>query len=73
MFRHQLCHPRGACFVTLPNYVSTIASFAKINKILKLSNTIKFNTFNNHTLLIILLINTVFVTDCIYGHHTDFL
>ena len=41
MFRHQMCHPQGACFVTLPNYVSTIAAVVKINKIfktLKLSN-----------------------------------
>ena len=45
MFRHQMCHPQGACFVTLPNYVSTTAAVVKINKvfkILKLSNVIKW-------------------------------
>ena len=45
MFRHQMCHPQGAFFVTLLNYVSKIASFAKINKVfetLKLSNVIKW-------------------------------
>ena len=26
MFRHQMCHPQGACFVTLLNYISTIAA-----------------------------------------------
>ena len=44
MFRHQMCHPQGACFVTSPNYISTIAAFAKINEVfktLKLSSVIK--------------------------------
>ena len=44
MFRHQMCHPQGACFITLPNYVSKIAALLKINKVfkaLKLSNVIK--------------------------------
>ena len=42
MFRHQMCHPQGA-FITLPNFISTIAALDKINKIfktLKLSNMI---------------------------------
>jgi hypothetical protein len=26
MFRQQMCHPQGACFVTLLNYISTIAA-----------------------------------------------
>ena len=45
MFRHKLCHPQGAFFVNLPNYVSTIATLARINKIfktLKLSSVIKW-------------------------------
>ena len=25
MFRHQMFHPQGACFVTLLNYISTVA------------------------------------------------
>ena len=33
MFRHKICHPQGTCFVTLPNYISTIAALAKINKV----------------------------------------
>ena len=40
-----MCHPQGACFVTLPNYLSTVASLVKINKIfktLKFSNVIKY-------------------------------
>ena len=36
MFRHQMCHPQGICFVTkLPNYISTIAALVKINEIFK--------------------------------------
>ena len=45
MFRHQMCHPQGACLVTLLNYLSTIAVLAKINEVfktLKLSNVIKW-------------------------------
>ena len=45
MFRHQMCHPQAACFVTLLNYISTIAALVKINKTfktLKLSNMIKW-------------------------------
>ena len=45
MFQHQMCHPHGAYFVTLPNYISTIAAHVKINKAfktLKLSNMIKW-------------------------------
>ena len=45
MFRHNMYHPQGACFVTLPNYISTIAALAKINgvfKTLKLCNVIKW-------------------------------
>ena len=45
MFRHQMCHPQGACLVTLLNYISTIAVLAKINEVfktLKLSNVIKW-------------------------------
>ena len=34
MFRHQMCHPQGDCFVTLLNYASTIAALAKINKLI---------------------------------------
>ena len=44
MFRHQMCRPQEACFVTLPNYVSKIAAVVKISnpfKILKLSKMIK--------------------------------
>ena len=26
MFRHQMCHPQGACFVTSLNYIGTIAA-----------------------------------------------
>ena len=33
MFRHQMCHPQGACFVTLLNYIGTIAALAKINSL----------------------------------------
>ena len=45
MFLHQMCHPQGACFVTLLNYISTIAALAKIDKVLKtlkLSSVIKW-------------------------------
>jgi hypothetical protein len=35
MFRHQMCHPQGRLFVTLPNYISTIAALVKINKVFK--------------------------------------
>ena len=45
MFRHQMCHPQGACFITLPNYTSTIAAVVKCNKIfitLKLYSVIKW-------------------------------
>jgi hypothetical protein len=45
MFRQQVCHPQGARFVTMLNYISTIAALAKINKIfkiLKLSSVIKW-------------------------------
>ena len=45
MLRHQMCHPQGACSVTLLNYISTIAVLAKINKVfktLKLSSVIKW-------------------------------
>jgi hypothetical protein len=35
MFRQQMCHPQGAYFVTLLNYIITIAAFIKINKSLK--------------------------------------
>ena len=30
MFRHQMCHPQGACFVTLLNYISTIAALLQL-------------------------------------------
>ena len=43
MFRHQMCHLQGA-FITLLNYINTIAAVIKINKIfktLKLSRVIK--------------------------------
>ena len=30
MFRHQLCHPQGACFFTLLNYMSIIAVLAAV-------------------------------------------
>ena len=45
MFRHQMCHPQAARFITLPNYISTIAALVKINKAfktLKLPNVIKW-------------------------------
>ena len=45
MFRHPMCHPQGACSVTLLNYIGTIAALVKINKAfetLKLSNLIKW-------------------------------
>ena len=32
MFRHKMCHPQGACFVTLINYIRKIAAPVKINK-----------------------------------------
>jgi hypothetical protein len=37
MFRHQMCHPQGACCVILPNYV-TLLQFYKhnYNKYIKL-------------------------------------
>ena len=44
MFRQQMCHPQGAGFITLQNYIRTIASLVGINKdfkTLKLSNFIK--------------------------------
>ena len=49
MFRHQMCHPQGAYFATLLNYVSTISALAKINEVfktLKLSNVIKRSLLN---------------------------
>ena len=45
MFRLQMCHPQVPGFVTLLNYISTIAVLAKINKVfktLKLSGVIKW-------------------------------
>ena len=44
MFRHRMCHPQGACFVTLPNYINKIAALKinKVFKILKLSDVIKW-------------------------------
>ena len=33
MFRHQMCHHQGAWFVTLLNYISTIAAIVKIKKV----------------------------------------
>jgi hypothetical protein len=30
MFRHQMCHPLGAFFITLPNYISTIAALLQL-------------------------------------------
>jgi hypothetical protein len=39
MFRHQICHPQEACFVTLLNYTSTIAALAKSNKVFKTLNS----------------------------------
>ena len=33
MFRHQMCHSQGPCFVTLLNYVSTIAVLARTAKL----------------------------------------
>ena len=35
MFRHQICHPQGACYVTLLSYIITIVALVKINKIFK--------------------------------------
>ena len=67
MFRHQMCHPQGAFFVTSLNYISTIAVLAKINKVFK-NVPAGYGTYrtgqaqqqHQHT-------------DCIYGHHTDFM
>ena len=39
MFQHQTCHPQGACFVTLLNYVSKIAALAKINNFITFSKS----------------------------------
>ena len=30
-----MCHPQGACFVALPNYVSTVAALVKIIRVFK--------------------------------------
>ena len=49
MFRHQMCHPQEAYFVTLLNYICTISALAKINEVfktLKLSNVIKRSLLN---------------------------
>ena len=35
MFRHQMCHLQVARFVTLLNYISTIATLAKLNQVFK--------------------------------------
>ena len=51
MFRHQMCHPQGLNFVTLPNHISTIAALVKINKIFR---TLKFS---NVVLLLLLLLS----------------
>ena len=45
MFRHQVCHPQGACLGTLLNYISTIGILVKSSKVfktLKLSSVIKW-------------------------------
>ena len=45
MFRHHCVILRELAFVTLPNYISTIAALVKINKIFKtleLSNVIEW-------------------------------
>ena len=44
MFRHKMCHPQGACSITLPNNVTTTAALVEINKVfktIKLSDVIK--------------------------------
>ena len=59
MFRHQMCHPQGACFVTLPNYMSKIGALAKINKAfetLKLSSMIKRSLLHEVCLVVIFTI-----------------
>ena len=45
MFRHHCVTLRELTFITLPNYISTIAALIKINQVfktLKLSNVIKW-------------------------------
>ena len=64
MFLHQMCHPQGACIVTLLNYISKTAALAKINKIFKALKsyvrTGQAQQQHQHT-------------DRIYGNQTDFV
>ena len=71
MFRHQMCHPQGACFVTLLNHIITIAAIAKINEVFK---TLKLSSVLKWLLLRIGQAQQQHQhTDCIYGHQTDFI
>ena len=51
MFRHQMCRPQGACFVTLLHYVSTVAALVKINKVFKIFKTLKLSSVIKRLLL----------------------
>jgi hypothetical protein len=45
MFRHQMYHPQGACYVTLLNYVSTIAALLQ----LELCNLARWERLRSNT------------------------
>ena len=49
MFRHQMCHPQGACFVTLLNYISTIAAELLWNNHLTYGRTEQHTVFTYQT------------------------
>ena len=70
MFRHKMCHPQGACFVTLPNYISTVAAVVKINivfKILKLSNVIKWLLLHEVCMVAVYTICVLMLLLCLPG------
>ena len=70
MFRHQMCHPQGACFVTLLSYISTIAVLAKINKIfktLKLSSMIKWSLLYAVCMLAVYTVCVLMLLLCLSG------
>ena len=70
MFRHQMCHPQGACFVTSPNYISTIAVFAKINQVfktLKLSTVIKWLLLNLVCMVAVYTVCVLMLLLCLPG------
>ena len=70
MFRHQMCHHQGACFVTLPNYISTIATLVKINKIfktLKLSTVIKWLLLHEVCMVAVYTVCVLMLLLCLSG------